>query len=99
MLGHDVRVSHEGNNALALVREWTPEIAFLDIGLPGMDGFELCRELGKLPARPRIVAVTGYGQPNDRERGRQAGFDAHFVKPVSLHDVQAAVDALDTTNN
>ncbi|MBA3393103.1 MAG: response regulator [Deltaproteobacteria bacterium] len=94
-----MRVSHEGNNALALVREWTPEIAFLDIGLPGMDGFELCRELGKLPARPRIVAVTGYGQPNDRERGRQAGFDAHFVKPVSLHDVQAAVDALDTTNN
>jgi len=93
LLDHDVRVTHDGISALELVREWQPEIAFLDIGLPGMDGFALCTQLAKLPVRPHLIAVTGYGQPNDRARAREAGFDAHFVKPVSLRDVQTAIEA------
>jgi CheY-like chemotaxis protein len=92
MLGHDVRTSFDGHSALELAREWPPQIAFLDIGLPGMDGFSLCRHLLELPARPHVIAVTGYGQANDRERAREAGFDAHFVKPVSLRDVQSAIE-------
>lgn len=93
MLGHDVRTSHDGLSALELAREWTPQIAFLDLGLPGIDGFDLCRRLREvLPDRPHVVAVTGYGQANDRERAQEAGFDAHFVKPVSLRQVQTAIE-------
>ena len=98
LLGHDVRVAHDGIAALELARGWPPEIALLDIGLPGMNGFELCRELGKLITRPHCIAVSGYGQPKDRAQAREAGFDAHFVKPVDLRDVQAAIDALAVSN-
>lgn len=98
LLGHDVRVAHEGLSALELARQWSPEIALLDIGLPGMNGFDLCRELGTLPDVAYRIAVSGYGQPKDRAQAREAGFDAHFVKPVDLRDVQAAIDALSTSN-
>ncbi len=96
MLGHEVRVAHDGRSALATTATWSPEIALLDIGLPGMDGFELCRELGQLASPPHCIAVSGYGQPRDREQAREAGFDAHFVKPVDLRDVQAAIEAFGT---
>ncbi len=90
--GHEVCVSHDGLSALELAREFSPQIAFLDVGLPGMDGYELCRHLLGLPAKPRIVAVTGYGQASDRALAHEAGFDLHFVKPVSLHDVEQAIE-------
>jgi signal transduction histidine kinase len=98
LLGHEVRITHDGISALAMAREWTPEVALLDIGLPGMNGFELCRELAKLPQRPYTIAVSGYGQPKDRALAREAGFDAHFVKPVDLRDVQTAIEALSQSN-
>jgi len=98
LLGHDVRVAYEGLSALEIAREWSPEIALLDIGLPGMNGFELCQELGKLPSPPYCIAVSGYGQPKDRALAREAGFEAHFVKPVDLRDVQTAIDAFGTGN-
>jgi CheY-like chemotaxis protein len=63
-----------------------------------MNGFELCRELAKLPQRPYTIAVSGYGQPKDRALAREAGFDAHFVKPVDLRDVQTAIEALSQSN-
>ncbi len=87
MLGHDVRLSHDGAQALELARQWAPEIAFLDIGLPGLDGFALCEQLSRLPSKPRCVAVTGYGAQRDRDRSRAAGFARHFVKPIDLRDV------------
>ena len=86
-------MSHDGVSALEIAREWQPQIAFLDVGLPGMDGYSLCQHLLELPLRPRIVAITGYGQATDRERARAAGFDLHFVKPVSLRDIHAAIEA------
>ncbi|MBS1123026.1 MAG: Chemotaxis protein methyltransferase CheR [Deltaproteobacteria bacterium] len=94
--GHEVCVSHDGLSALELARGWNPQIAFLDVGLPGMDGYMLCRHLLELPTKPRIVAVTGYGQPSDRDRAHEAGFDLHFVKPVSLRDVHRAIASFAT---
>ncbi len=92
LAGHDVCVSHDGVSALELARTWNPQIAFLDVGLPGMDGYMLCQHLLELPTKPHVVAVTGYGQASDRARAREAGFDLHFVKPVSLRDVHNAID-------
>jgi CheY-like chemotaxis protein len=81
---HDVRTVHSGVEALRAVEELTPDVVFLDIGLPGLDGYEVARRLGELPARPQIllVALTGYGRPADRERTAQAGFDVHILKPL-----------------
>jgi signal transduction histidine kinase/DNA-binding response OmpR family regulator len=82
--GQEVRVAHDGPAALELVEEFRPEVVLLDIGLPGMDGYEVAR---RLRARSNlgellVVALSGYGQPDDRSRSRAAGFDHHLVKPV-----------------
>lgn len=98
LLGHDVQVSYDGLSALDVARRWGPEIALLDIGLPGMNGYDLCRELATLPVQPYCIAVSGYGQPKDRAMAKEAGFEAHFVKPVDLRDVQAAIEALSVSN-
>lgn len=87
--GHEVRVAYDGEAALALVSERLPDVAFLDIGLPILDGYELARRLRRL-AQGRtltLVAVTGYGQKADRERSRHAGFDHHLVKPVAVTEL------------
>jgi two-component system CheB/CheR fusion protein len=72
--------------ALALLDAHDPDVMIIDLGLPGMDGFELATRIRALPkgAGIYLIALTGYGQPSDRERGRNAGFDAHFVKPVQI---------------
>jgi signal transduction histidine kinase/DNA-binding response OmpR family regulator len=82
--GHDVRVRHDGPAGLALAEEFRPDLVFLDIGLPGMDGYEVARRLRERPglAGVRLVALTGYGQEEDVRRGRQAGIDRHLVKPA-----------------
>jgi signal transduction histidine kinase len=84
--GHDVQVAHDGDAALLLARERTPEVVLLDIGLPGMSGYDVVRHLRANPAtrRAKVVAVTGYGQGADRQRALDAGFDQHLVKPVAL---------------
>jgi CheY-like chemotaxis protein len=82
--GHVVQVIHDGPAALAAAREHRPDIVFLDIGLPGMDGYEVARHLraaGPCPAK--LVAVTGYGQAADRQRAAEAGFTQHLVKPAA----------------
>jgi signal transduction histidine kinase len=94
-LGHKVDVAHDGPTALAVARERPPEIAFLDIGLPVMDGYELGRRLKELGIEaPKLVAVTGYGNSSDRVRSREAGFDLHLVKPVDLSAIQDALAKL-----
>ncbi|MGQ0547970.1 MAG: ATP-binding protein [Betaproteobacteria bacterium] len=94
-MGNDVRVEHDGPAALAAASEFRPEIAFLDIGLPKLNGFDLARRLRRLPAteRSRLVAVTGWGQPSDRELAAEAGFDDYMVKPVEMERVQAILRA------
>jgi signal transduction histidine kinase len=82
--GHRVRTAGDGPDALREAEAFHPEVILLDIGLPGMDGYEVARRLRKQPGSrdARIVAVSGYGQAEDRERSRAAGFDDHLLKPV-----------------
>ncbi len=82
--GHQVAEATDGGQALTTSLTFRPEVALIDIGLPGMDGYELARQI-RATADGRqvlLVALTGYGQPEDRERARQAGFDAHLLKPI-----------------
>jgi signal transduction histidine kinase/ActR/RegA family two-component response regulator/PAS domain-containing protein len=81
--GHDVRVANDGPQALIAAPTFEPDVAILDIGLPVMDGYELAgRLIAILPRRPFLIALTGYGQEQDRALAREAGFDEHMVKPV-----------------
>jgi CheY-like chemotaxis protein len=82
--GHDVRTAVDGPSALQLVQTFTPEIAFLDIGLPAMDGYELAQHLRSVPglADTPLVAVTGYAQDDDRRRALANGFTEHLAKPL-----------------
>jgi len=91
--GHVVGVAHDGPAALALAGELQPDLALLDIGLPVMDGFALAQrlKLSLAPHAPKFVAITGYGQPSDRVRSKQAGFDEHLVKPIDLARLNAIV--------
>jgi PAS domain S-box-containing protein len=84
VLGHEVEVAHDGLRALSAARRFLPDAALVDIGLPGMDGYELARRLREQQPALRVMAVTGYGQDRDRERSAQAGFTDHLVKPVDL---------------
>ena len=90
-LGYLVHPVNDAAAALRAAQESAPAVALLDIGLPVMDGYELAGRLRDVPGGPRIklVAITGYGQPTDRERSRLAGFDAHLVKPVDLDALEA----------
>jgi CheY-like chemotaxis protein/two-component sensor histidine kinase len=87
-------VAHDGPSAIELVREDLPQVAIVDIGLPGMDGYALAKALHALPGAQNlpVVALTGYGQPSDRQRSESAGFAAHFVKPVTLETLIMALD-------
>ena len=88
--GHETRVAHDGPSALKAVEEFKPEFVFLDIGIPGMNGYEIARRLksAERPGNLFLVAVTGWGQPSDFERSKEAGFDLHLVKPVDSASVK-----------
>jgi signal transduction histidine kinase/ActR/RegA family two-component response regulator len=87
---HEVNVAHDGREAIEAVQRHRPEIVFIDIGLPGMDGHEVARQLRQDHGRENLVlvAMTGYGQEEDRRRSQEAGFDAHMVKPIDLNELQ-----------
>lgn len=92
--GHQVEVAHNGTDALCLAARTTPTIVLLDIGLPGMDGYEVCRRLRETGlGDARIIAMTGYGQERDRRRSAEAGFDAHTVKPVAIDELMTLLQA------
>jgi len=84
--GHTVQMVHDGKSALQILGDWQPEVALLDIGLPGLDGHEVARrvraDLGMKSTL--LIAMTGYGQVEDRRRSQEAGFNAHLVKPIDL---------------
>jgi CheY-like chemotaxis protein len=96
LAGQDARAAYDGPSAVALARDFRPELAFLDIGMPGMDGYEVAR---RLRGEPRLwgvvlVALTGWGQEEDRRRAAEAGFDHHLVKPVEPGVVQEVLARL-----
>jgi CheY-like chemotaxis protein len=86
LLGHETAMEYDGQAALDRAEVFAADVIFLDLGMPGLDGFEICRRLraSDSPRRPRIVAMTGWGRGEDRARTTAAGFDAHVVKPVDL---------------
>ena len=98
LAGHDVRTAQDGLEALAVARTFQPEVVLLDLGMPGMDGYETARHVRRLAwgKQARLIALTGWGQQQDRIRTAEAGFDVHLVKPVSELDLFRAIAASDT---
>ncbi len=94
-LGHEVHTASDGAAALALAEQVQPEVAILDIGMPGLNGYEVAARIRATPwGRPmRLIALTGWGQAQDQARAREAGFDHHCTKPVELEQLQALMAA------
>jgi CheY-like chemotaxis protein len=86
LLGHETAMVYDGQAALDRAAEFAADVVLLDLGMPGLDGYEICRRLRatQSPRRPQIVAMTGWGREEDRARTAAAGFDGHLVKPVDL---------------
>ncbi len=87
--GHEVRLAHDGPEAVTAARDYRPEVVLLDIGLPGMDGFAVATALRKEGTAGRmLVALTGYGEQQDKDRAQKAGFDHHLTKPIDPDTLQ-----------
>ncbi len=88
--GHEVRVVYSGQDALETAAEYQPDIILLDIGMPGMDGYEVARRLRAHTQleKVKVIALTGYGQDADRLQSQEAGFDYHLVKPVDAQKLE-----------
>ncbi|AMO22009.1 hypothetical protein GCM10027034_22890 [Ramlibacter solisilvae] len=99
MSGYVTRVAYTPEGALEVLRDFTPDIAILDIGLPGMSGYELARVLKRSGYAGRLVALTGYGQASDMAASKAAGFDAHLTKPVSAHDLLELIGKIATAGS
>ena len=90
--GHEVHETATGQAGVDLAKAVAPDVALIDIGLPGLDGYEVARRIrAQLGRSILLIAITGYGQPEDRQRALDAGFDAHLTKPASLEDLERAV--------
>lgn len=94
MEGYESRSVYEAQQAASEVEAFRPDVVLLDIGLPGMDGYEVARQIRARDGhQPVLVAVSGYGREEDRRLSEQAGFDAHFVKPMELGELERLLDA------
>lgn len=94
--GCETEIAYDGLSAIPVAREFVPDIALLDIGLPGLSGYDLARRLRELPDLSQVilVAVTGWGQEDDRRRTRESGFDRHLVKPVDPGELRQLLTEL-----
>ena len=92
--GHETRIAHDGPSALKTIEEFKPEFVFLDIGMPGMSGYEIARRLQGSETRRNLflVALTGWGQPSDFRESKEAGFDLHMVKPLDTASVKRLLE-------
>jgi signal transduction histidine kinase len=94
LAGHEVHEAPDGPSGIAAILERRPDVALVDVGLPGLDGYEVGRRVrSTMGATIRLIALTGYGQPDDRRQALDAGFDAHLVKPVDPRTLQTALGA------
>lgn len=93
LLGHEVMTATDGASGLETARAFKPEIILLDIGLPGMDGYQVAQRLRRMPETKKalLIAVSGYGQTEDRRRSREAGFDHHVVKPATMEKLNGLI--------
>jgi CheY-like chemotaxis protein len=94
-----VRTAFDGTSALAALAKEMPDVALIDIGLPGMSGYDLARTIRqRYPEAPlRLIALTGYGRPSDRQSALEAGFDAHLTKPVHTRELIRMLHELPTS--
>ena len=92
--GHEVKTVHDGNQALHAVKVFDPHVVVLDIGLPGLDGYDVARQLRERgdTSHALLIALTGYGQKEDRQRAAEAGFDYHLTKPADPREIQNAIE-------
>ena len=93
--GHDVRTVYSGEEALKVADGFRPELALVDLGMPGMNGYETAQRLRSNGMDLTLVAVTGWGQDEDRRRSKEAGVDGHLVKPLSREDIQDVLSKLE----
>ena len=91
MKGHQTRTAHSGSEAIQEVLAFGPEVVLLDIGLPGMNGYEVAPKIRAIDSAIQLIALTGYGQSEDRRRSASAGFDVHLTKPVGMEELEAAL--------
>jgi len=95
--GYEVLAAADGTEGLDLARTKAPEVALVDIGLPGFDGYEVARRMRALATPPSVlIALTGYSEPEDRQRAKDVGFAAHLVKPVDPDDLSRLLGRLET---
>lgn len=89
--GHACKVARDGPSGVVAAREWCPELILCDLGLPGMDGYEVGRAIRADPAlaNVRLIALSGYARPEDLQRSAEAGFDGHLAKPPDLAKLEA----------
>ncbi|MBB5606796.1 MULTISPECIES: PAS domain S-box protein [unclassified Janthinobacterium] len=101
MMGHATQVAHDGLQALAVAPQFAPDVVFLDIGLPGMSGYDVARTLRQTPAGTQLVlvALTGWGAENDRSRSSAAGFDHHLTKPAKLQAITELLATLSISHH
>jgi CheY-like chemotaxis protein len=94
-LGNDVRTVHDGRRAVEESEAFRPDVALLDIGMPGLDGYEVARLIRSKPwgAGIVLIALTGWGDEEDVRRSREAGFDRHLLKPIDIAPLREALDA------
>jgi CheY-like chemotaxis protein len=94
-MGHEVQWARDGNAAASVAAAFRPDVAVLDIGLPGIDGYQLARALRAAQPRLRLIALTGYGQDSDAAAAIQAGFDAHCTNPLTLAGLLDQIEAVE----
>jgi CheY-like chemotaxis protein len=101
LLGAEAQVVHDGPAALQIIPSYAPTVVLLDIGMPGMDGYEVARRIRQQPAGRdlMLIALTGWGQEDDRRRTSQAGFDHHLLKPADIAALESLLTSLNSSNS
>jgi DNA-binding response OmpR family regulator len=101
IMGHETRTAHDGETALTAAADFSPDVVLLDIGLPKMNGYEVAQRIREKPwgTRMFLIAVTGWGQAEDRVRSAEVGLNMHMVKPVEPSALQAVLADLDRNRN
>lgn len=96
MLGQDYKLAHSGQEALEVAPGYNPTLVLMDISLPGMTGYEACQKMRENPALANtvIAAQTGWGEEQHRQKSKEAGFDHHLVKPISVANLQELLDTV-----